>query len=243
MPDTPLIELQAVSFGYAGNAPILEKVDLTLGVNQRIGLIGANGSGKTTLFHLIMGLVKPTAGTIRFRGRPVSTEDEFKGLRREVGLLFQDADDQLFSPTVLEDIAFGPLNLGASIDEARRRARHTLDSLGLSHLEQRITHQLSGGEKKLVALATILVMEPVALLLDEPTNNLDPATRDRLIAILAGLDLAAIIISHDYDFLAETCRDICIMADGKVLAGKPSSLHTHYHVHRHGELPHRHGDA
>ncbi len=243
MVDTPLIELQAVCFGYTGSTPILEKIDLTLGANQRIGLIGANGSGKTTLFHLIMGLVKPTAGTIRFRGRPVRGEDEFKGLRREVGLLFQDADDQLFSPTVLEDIAFGPLNLGASIDEACRRSRHTLDSLGLSHLEQRITHQLSGGEKKLVALATILVMEPVALLLDEPTNNLDPATRDRLIAILAGLDLAAIIISHDYDFLAETCRDTCIIAGGKVTAGEPSGLHTHHHVHRHGGLPHRHGDT
>ncbi|MCB2218244.1 MAG: ATP-binding cassette domain-containing protein [Desulfobulbaceae bacterium] len=243
MPETPLIELKAVCFGYADRSPILNQVDLTLAANQRIGLIGANGSGKTTLFYLIMGLIKPTAGTILFRGRPTNSEDEFKGLRREVGLLFQDADDQLFSPTVLEDIAFGPLNLGASIDEARSRALATLDSLGLGHLAQRITHQLSGGEKKLVALATILVMEPAALLLDEPTNNLDPVTRDRLIAILAGLDLAAIIISHDYDFLAETCRDTSIMADGKVLTGEPSSLHTHYHIHRHGELPHRHGDT
>lgn len=243
MSQTPLIELQAVCFSYAGRSPILNQVDLTLAANQRIGLIGANGSGKTTLFHLIMGLVRPTAGTIRFRGRPVIGEDDFKALRRDVGLLFQDADDQLFSPTVLEDIAFGPLNLGAPIDEARSRALQTLDDLGLGHLAQRITHQLSGGEKKLVALATILVMEPAALLLDEPTNNLDPATRDRLIAILAGLDLAAIIISHDYDFLAATCRDTSIMADGRVLTGDSSSLHTHCHVHRHGELPHRHGDT
>ncbi|MBE0584343.1 MAG: ABC transporter ATP-binding protein [Desulfofustis sp.] len=241
MPDSPLIELQAVSFAYPDGAPILDQVDLALAAHQRIGLIGANGSGKTTLFNLIMGLIKPTTGRICFRGLPVVTEDEFKNLRREVGLLFQDADDQLFSPTVLEDIAFGPLNLGASTDEARNRALHTLAELGLSHLEQRITHQLSGGEKKLVALATILVMKPVALLLDEPTNNLDPATRDRLIDILAGLDLAAIIISHDYDFLAATCRDTCIMENGKVLTGEPSSLHTHYHVHRHGTLPHRHG--
>lgn len=241
MPDTPLIELQDVSFGYENSAPILDEINLTLAEHQRIGLVGPNGSGKTTLFYLIMGLLRPKAGRLLFRGRPLLVEREFTDLRREVGLLFQDADDQLFSPTVLEDIAFGPLNLGASTDEARERALRTLAGLGLNHLEQRITHQLSGGEKKLVALATILVMKPAALLLDEPTNNLDPATRERLIDIIANLDLASVIISHDYDFLASTCRDICTMDNGKMLAGEPSSLHTHYHVHRHGALPHRHG--
>ncbi len=238
----PLLELVHVCFGFQADAPILGNIDLCLNEHQRIGLIGPNGSGKTTLFNMIMGLIRPTAGQILFRGQSMTSERDFKALRREIGLLFQDADDQLFSPTVLEDIAFGPLNLGASADQARQRSVRTLASLGLSHLEQRITHQLSGGEKKLVALATILVMEPAALLLDEPTNNLDPDTRERLIDIIAGLDLAAIIISHDYDFLAATCRDISIIKNGTLLAGEMSSLHTHHHVHSHGTLPHRHGD-
>lgn len=239
----PLIELRAVSFGYRHDTLIIDQVDLALHEKQRIGLIGPNGSGKTTLFNLIMGLVKPRCGQLFFRGTPLTEEKDFKMLRRDVGLLFQDADDQLFSPTVLEDIAFGPLNLGASAEEARTRSLRILEELGLEHLTERITHQLSGGEKKLVALATILVMEPSALLLDEPTNNLDPPTRERLIDILAGLDLATIVISHDYDFLAATCRDTRIMENGRVLIGEPSSLHTHYHIHRHGSLPHRHGDT
>lgn len=243
MTDTPIISLRAVSFGYAGDKPILDEIDFDVRLRQRIGLIGPNGSGKTTLFNLVMGLIKPTHGDLFFRGRPLATEKDFKGLRKEVGMLFQDADDQLFSPTVLEDVAFGPLNLGASADEARQRAERTLAGLGLSHLEQRITHQLSGGEKKLVALATILVMAPAVLLLDEPTNDLDPATRERLIDIIAHLDLAAVIISHDYDFLAATCQDISIMQNGRLLTGELSHLHTHYHVHRHGDLPHRHGDT
>ncbi|BDD86468.1 energy-coupling factor ABC transporter ATP-binding protein [Desulfofustis limnaeus] len=239
----PLIELCAVSFGYRNDALIIDQVDLALHEKQRIGLIGPNGSGKTTLFNLIMGLVRPRCGHLYFRGHPLTKEKDFKVLRQDVGLLFQDADDQLFSPTVLEDIAFGPLNLGVSAEEARTRSLRVLEELGLRHLHERITHQLSGGEKKLVALATILVMEPSALLLDEPTNNLDPPTRERLIDILAGLDLATIVISHDYDFLAATCRDTRIMENGKVLIGEPSSLHTHYHIHRHGSLPHRHGDT
>jgi len=238
MTKSPLIKLQDVTYVYSGAAkPVLDRVNLTLHKQQHIGLVGPNGCGKTTLFHVIMGLLKPKTGTLFFKGNELRSTQNFKELRQEIGLLFQDADDQLFSPTVLEDVAFGPLNLGASPVEAREMALQTLNDLGLAELEKRITHQLSGGEKKLVSLA----MQPKALLLDEPTNNLDPATRARLIEILTGLDLAYVIISHDWDFLAETSQDILAMDQGRVAECHKSSLHDHRHAHPYGGQSHRHG--
>jgi len=240
----PLIELQEISFTYPGAAkPVLDRVSIALHEQQRLGLIGPNGSGKTTLFYVIMGLLTTESGRVYFKGVEVKNEKNLRGLRKEIGLLFQDADDQLFSPTVLEDVAFGPLNLGISPAEAREIALRTLNELGLADLEKRITHQLSGGEKKLVSLATILAMQPRALLLDEPTNNLDPVTRARLIEILSGLDLALVIISHDWDFLAETSQDIYAMDQGRVTQCDKSCLHEHHHAHPYGGQPHQHGNG
>ncbi len=243
MTSTPaLLELEQISFTYPGaRHPVLENIDFSLREGQKIGLIGTNGSGKTTLFHIIMGLLTPTAGRLFFQGRELQQKRDFLALRRTIGLLFQDADDQLFSPTVIEDVAFGPLNLGATPGEARRRAEKTLSELGLTHLKERITHQLSGGEKKLVSLATILVMEPRALLLDEPTNNLDAETRTRLIEILEGLDLAYILISHDWDFLAHTSREIFAIDKGHLLRSENIYFHNHRHFHPCGDIPHKHG--
>ena len=238
----PLIELQDISFRFpAKDTAILDGINLKLQYQQRLGLIGPNGCGKTTLFHCMMGLLKPESGTIFFKGEKITEKKGFTKLRREIGLLFQDADDQLFSPTVIDDVAFGPLNLGATPETAREAAAQTLADLGLSHLESRITHHLSGGEKKLVSLATILSMQPRALFLDEPTNNLDLETRSRLIEIITGLGLASIIISHDYDFLADTCIDLASMEKGRILPAEKSALHTHHHVHPHGDHPHKHG--
>ena len=169
--DNIVINLSDISFAYSGNATVLDKLNLQLYSGERLGLIGPNGSGKTTLFHIIMGLLKPSSGIIEIFGKQVSEEKDFRSVRERIGLLFQDADDQLFSPTVLEDVAFGPLNLGKSQDEARDIAHRTLDVLGLSGFEDRITYKLSGGEKKLVSLATVLAMEPEILLLDEPSNG------------------------------------------------------------------------
>ncbi len=240
----PLIELEALTFSYPGvKAPVLDGIDLSLVDAQKLGLIGPNGCGKTTLFHCMMGLLQPQSGTIRFKGSEVAEKDDFFALRRDIGMLFQDADDQLFSPTVIEDVAFGPLNLGASPADAADTAHQTLLQLGLNHLETRVTHHLSGGEKKLVSLATIMAMRPRALFLDEPTNNLDPATRARLIDIIAGLGLGHIIISHDYDFLAATCSDLAGMEGGRIVAADHTTLHTHHHVHPHGERPHKHGNG
>jgi len=237
----PLIQLQQVSFAYSGSSRLLlDQADVTFDRRQRIGLIGPNGSGKTTLLHIIMGLRRPTSGSLLFNGQEVRSKDDFRLLRRSIGMVFQDADDQLFSPTVLEDVAFGPLNLGLSKEEALHISQHTLEGLELSRLSERITHQLSGGEKKLVSLATILAMQPEAMLLDEPTNNLDTATKSRLTAILNRLEIGYMIISHDWDFLAETCDVIYTLNSGKALRSGTECLHVHRHAHVWGDRPHEH---
>jgi len=243
MPSPSLVQLRQVSFAYPGpeqTITVLDRVDVRLDPGRRIGLIGPNGSGKTTLLHLIVGLLRPTSGELLFKGRPVKEKKEFMELRRSVGLVFQDADDQLFSPTVIEDVAFGPLNLGMSSREAEESSLQTLERLELRELAHRVTHQLSGGEKKLVSLATILSMQPEAMLLDEPSNNLDTATRARLIRIINSLDIACLIISHDWDFLAETCQDLYALEQGRAVKSDTSCLHVHRHAHPFGDHPHAH---
>ena len=219
---------------------MLNELDFRLRQGNRIGLIAPNGSGKTTLLHIIMGLLKPSFGKLEIFGRPVREEKDFADVRRRIGLLFQDADDQLFSPTVLEDVAFGPLNLGKSKPDAVQIARKTLDFLGLAGFEDRITFKLSGGEKRLVSLATVLAMEPEVLLLDEPMNGLDINTKAKLTEILSGIDLSYIVISHDFDFLADTAEDIYTMSEGKIILDKELQVHEHVHAHPHGVYPHRH---
>jgi cobalt/nickel transport system ATP-binding protein len=235
-----LINLEGISFNYPDGLPVLNALDFKLHRGDRVGLIAPNGSGKTTLLHIIMGLLKPLSGKLEIFGSPARDENDFAAVRRRIGLLFQDADDQLFSPTVLEDVAFGPLNLGESKSEAVQIACHTLNSLGLAGFEDRITFKLSGGEKRLVSLATVLAMEPEILLLDEPITGLDRTTKAKLTEILAGIDLSYILISHDFDFLAETADAIYTMEDGKILLDKELHLHEHVHAHELGTYPHQH---
>jgi cobalt/nickel transport system ATP-binding protein len=235
-----LINLEKVTFSYPGGPPVLDALDFKFYQDCRLGLIAPNGSGKTTLFHIIMGLLKPLAGRLEIFGKCVKAEKDFYEVRRRIGLLFQDADDQLFSPTVLEDVAFGPLNLGKSKDEAIDIARRTLNFLGLDGFEERITFKLSGGEKRLVSLATVLAMEPEILLLDEPINGLDIKTRAKLTKALTDLDLSYILVSHDFDFLAETVDAIYTMAGGKIILDKELHVHEHVHAHEHGVYPHKH---
>lgn len=236
----PIIELEKASFGYPGGPAILRELDFTLRSGERIGIMAPNGSGKTTMFHLIMGLVKPLGGQVRIFGKARREERDFIEVRRRIGLLFQDPDDQLFSPSVLEDVAFGPLNLGKTKAEAVAVARRTLDSLGLGGFEDRITFKLSGGEKRLVSLATVLAMEPEALLLDEPVNGLDTRTRARLMAILQGLDLSYVLISHELDFLTATTNVVYTMENGKVRLDRGVQVHQHVHAHPLGATPHEH---
>lgn len=242
MADEPglLLKLSDIHFSYPGGVPVLKGLDFELREGDRLGLTGLNGSGKTTFFHLIVGLLKPSRGHIEAFGRRLATEEDFVVARRRIGLLFQDADDQLFSPTVLEDVAFGPLNLGKTPAEARRIAMRTLKDLGLAGFEGRLIHRLSGGEKKLVSLATLLSMEPEVLLLDEPTNGLDETTRNNFLRILNGLKISYIIISHEYDFLEKSVRAVYAMTDGQICGDKKITLHRHFHAHPHGSLPHRH---
>mgnify|MGYP000308698967 CR=1 FL=1 len=234
-----VIEAKHVAKAY-GDKLLFDDLNFMLPPNGIVGVIGPNGAGKTTLFRLIMGLAAPQEGRILFHGRPLETEKDFRELRCKVGLVLQHAEDQLFCPTVLEDVAFGPLNLGCTQDEARDRAASTLERLGLAGFENRLTHRLSGGEKKLVSLATVLVMEPEALLLDEPTNGLDPEARQRIIGVLKTLHTARIIISHDWDFLAETSSEYLTVEGQHFTDAAPSHAHAHMHVHPLGNKPHEH---
>ena len=236
----PLIHLKDVSFTYPDGKTVLDGVTFTIPRGKRIGLIGPNGSGKTTLFHIIMGLLPASSGEIEIFGKPVKTEKEFQAIRHRIGLLFQDADDQLFSPTVLEDVAFGPLNLNKSPKEAKAIARETLSSLGMADFEDRITHQLSGGEKRMIAMATVLAMGPEVLLLDEPTAGLDEDTKAKLQDILTHIDLSYVIISHELDFLSEVADVVIMMEHGKVVTEGVVQIHQHAHAHVHGDAPHEH---
>ncbi|MBN1547433.1 MAG: ABC transporter ATP-binding protein, partial [Syntrophaceae bacterium] len=178
--------------------------------------------------------------SVRIFGKERRIEKDFEEVRRRMGLLFQDADDQLFSPTVLEDVAFGPLNLGKSRNEAVAAAERTLDFLGLGGFEDRVTHKLSGGEKRMVSLATVLAMEPEVLLLDEPSSGLDADAKTRLIDVLCSLDLTIFLISHEFDFIAKTARRILTMENGRICLDQEVQVHSHNHAHLLGKHPHRH---
>lgn len=213
----PLIALRGIRFGYHGRPPVLRAADLDVFSGERVGLVGPNGSGKTTLLHLIVGLLKLRVGDIVAFGKPRTREDDFWEVRARAGLLFQDPDDQLFCPTVLEDVTFGPLNLGKSRDEAIAIARSVLDRLGMAGFEERITYQLSGGEKRMITLAAVLAMEPDVLLLDEPSNALDTEAEDRLVETLLSLPQAMVIVSHDAAFLERLVTRRVRLSHGTVI--------------------------
>jgi cobalt/nickel transport system ATP-binding protein len=212
----PLFELTGLRFAYPGQAPVLTDVSLRLDAGERISLTGPNGAGKSTLLHIMVGLLRPQAGTVVAFGAARRKEQDFHEVRQRAGLVFQDPDDQLFCPTVAEDIAFGPLNLGKAKSEVLDVVDRTLDRLQLRHLRDRVTHKLSGGEKRLVGLATVLAMEPDVLLLDEPTNALDEATRARLVEILNELPQALIVISHDARFRRKVTSHQYRIRDGVI---------------------------
>lgn len=239
----PIIQLSDITYTYPGNSsPVLHEASLAIHEGDHLALIGDNGSGKTTLFHIIMGLLSPDAGYVNFRGNLLRTEKDFHPLRQNVGLLLQQSDDQLFCPTILEDVAFGPLNLGKSPDEARSIAEEMLVKVGFTKRHDKITYRLSGGEKKIVALAAVLAMQPSVLLLDEPTNDLDPATRERLIEIIHSLDLTRLLISHDWDFLQQTCATY-YMVKNKQVHTVTHAPHVHVHTHAGGDVTHAHTDT
>ncbi len=213
----PLLELRAIHFTATGrSAPLLSDVNLAVMPGQRIGLLGNNGSGKSTLLHIATGLIRPVAGTVSHDGKACSSESDFLSLRLQTGYLLQHAADQLFCTTILEDVAFGPYNQGKSQSEARKLAESMLALLKLEALAHCNGGCLSGGEQKLAALATVLVMQPKLLLLDEPTNDLDPDARERLIAAVEQTGLPLVAIAHDRDFLARLCTHWYCLEQGKL---------------------------
>jgi cobalt/nickel transport system ATP-binding protein len=216
-----LFELTGIRFAYPARPPVLNGLSLRLDEGERIALTGPNGAGKSTLLHIMVGLLRPQAGTVVAFGLPRRNEREFHEVRRRAGLVFQDPDDQLFCPTVAEDVAFGPLNLGRSKAEVLEIVDRTLARLDLSHLRDRVTHKLSGGEKRLVSLATVLAMEPDVLLLDEPNNGLDEETQERLVRIMNDLPQALVVISHDARFRHAVTSHQYPINDGRI--GPPAA--------------------
>lgn len=212
-----LLRLEDITFAYPGRPPVHQGLDFTLNQGDRVGIWGPNGAGKSTMFLVAMGLLEPSRGRVYGLGQLCVTEKDFRGLRRQVGLLFQDPDDQLFCPTVAEDVAFGPRNLGLGKDQALRVVDQTLAELGLDGYQRRVTYQLSGGEKRLVSLAAVLAMNPQAILLDEPNTGLDEEHAMALERHLLASRLSWAIVSHDRPFLERTCQRILHMKNGALV--------------------------
>lgn len=216
-----MIDIRNMGFGYSNGRRLFNGLNFSLEKGEKIGLVGPNGAGKSTLFYLIMGLLRPDSGEIRIFGRHRDNEKDFSDVRRRIGLLFQDPEDQLFCPTVEEDIAFGPLNLGRSHSEARAIVAETCGILGLKGLEKKVIHRLSGGEKRLVALATVVAMNPECYLLDEPTAGLDRRTTERFLRYLREYADTYIIITHNHEVLKDAADRIYRLHEGRI---EPFSL-------------------
>jgi cobalt/nickel transport system ATP-binding protein len=212
-----VINIKDLDFSYPYGKKVFEGLNISLKRGEKVGLTGSNGAGKTTLFHLIMGLLKPDAGEVEIFEKTRNVEKDFIEVRRRVGLVFQDSDDQLFCPTVEEDIAFGPLNLGKSQEEAKAVVGEVCEKLGLKGFEKKVTHRLSGGEKRLVALATAAAMNPECFLFDEPAVGLDEATTDRFLRYLKEYGNTYIIITHDQEFLRSAVDKVYILKDSKII--------------------------
>lgn len=212
-----MIDLNQVGFAYKENIPVLKDISLSIEEGASVGLVGANGAGKSTLMKLLVGLLKPTSGQVQICGLNVEKKN-LAEIRRRIGYVFQDADNQLFMSTVYEDIAFGPLNYGLSREEVERKVQAAMEQTGTTHLKDQPVYQMSGGEKRLVSIATILAMEPDCILMDEPEAALDPRNRRRLIELLKTLKPAKLIASHDLDLILDTCDRVILMSHGQIVA-------------------------
>lgn len=217
MPETPpSILVTGLEFVYPDGHPALSGVDLQVGAGERVALLGPNGAGKTTLALHLNGIHEVQCGRVEVSGLAV-VEANLREVRRRVGMVFQDADDQLFMPSVREDVAFGPANLGLRGADLDLRVKQALEMVGALELSDRAPHHLSGGERRRVALATVLAMEPDVLVLDEPTSGLDPAGRRELAEVLAGLPMTQLMITHDLPFALELCDRAVIVNGGRVV--------------------------
>ena len=218
---TAAIATRNLGFSYPERGSVLRGVDLTVQAGQRVGVIGPNGAGKTTLFLCLCGLLGATTGAVELFGRSVVPGN----FHPEIGLVFQNPDDQLFCPTVREDVAFGPENLQLPPDQVDRLTLEALEVTGMAHLADCVPHQLSGGEKCMVAIAAVLAMQPSIVLYDEPSANLDLRARRRLIDFLQNASQTLLLSSHDLEFVLETCDRALLLDCGRIVAdGSPTEL-------------------
>jgi len=211
------VEARGLRFAYPDGTPALDGVSFRVHAGESVAVVGANGAGKSTLLLALNGLVTPSAGEARIGEVPVTPATRAQ-IHRTVGYVFQDADDQLFMATVREDVAFGPLNLGLAAAEVEARVQAALETVGAAHLAGRAPYRLSGGEKRAVAIAGVLAMQPSVLLLDEPSAGLDPASRRRLITLLNSFSHTKLVATHDLDLVLDTCSRVLVMRDGRIEA-------------------------
>ncbi len=216
------IDIKGLEFSYPDGRMVLHGVDLEIAAGERVAILGPNGAGKTTLALHLNGILEPHGGTISVSDVPV-VEDNYREVRRMVGLVFQDTNDQLFMPTVREDVAFGPANLGLKDEELDQRVDEALEVVSGSEFADRAPHHLSGGERRRAALATVLSMDPDVLVFDEPTSGLDPAGRRELIQTLSELPMTQLVITHDLPLALELCPRSLIMNGGRVVADVTTS--------------------
>ena len=214
---TSLVSVRGLKFRYDDGTPALQGVDFELAAGESVALLGANGSGKTTFVMHLNGLLTGE-GEVEVCGMPVNRAN-LAAIRRKVGVVFQDSESQLFMPSVIEDVAFGPLNLGMTPAKADARARNALEQVGMSSAAGRAPYHLSAGEKKRVAIAGILAMDPEILVLDEPTTFLDPPARNALAELLAQLPQAKILVTHDVPFARAVCSRAVFFREGRIIAG------------------------
>ena len=211
-----MIRFENVSFAYEKGQPVLEDLSFSIRDGESVGLIGANGAGKSTLMKVLLGLL-PYSGTIYVDDLVVSRQT-LKEVRRKLGFVLQNSDNQMFMPTVYEDIMFAPMNYGMSRQDAESRTDQVLAQLGLAELKHRHNHKISGGEKRMAAIATVLAMKPDVLLMDEPTSALDPYNRRIVINTIRSLPNTKVITSHDLDMILDTCERVILLSGGRIAA-------------------------
>ncbi len=218
---TPVLDVRRLAYAYPDGHQALYGVDLHVHRGERVALLGPNGAGKTTLVLHLNGILTAGSGTVAVSGLPVAKANLLE-IRRRVGIVFQDPDDQLFLGTVRQDVAFGPANLGLRGEELDRRVLEALDQVGMADFVDRPPHHLSFGQRRRVAVATVLAMRPEILVLDEPSSNLDPASRRELAEILRGLDVTLLMVTHDLPYALELCPRSVVLSDGSVVADGPT---------------------
>ena len=234
-----MIALKDVAVSLGGRT-VLEGITLTLAPGERTGILGPIGCGKSTLLRAIIGLQPIASGAITLFGEPCDAPESFRRHYPKIGFLFQNSDDQLIAPTVLEDVALGPLNHRHTPETARQKALDALTQVGLANLADRTVYTLSGGQKRLVALAGLLACDPQLLLLDEPDSALDPAGRARLSTALKAFKGTILTVSHNWDFLESLSSRIVGLQEGRLIETGPAQPHSHLHQHPLGHLPHEH---